>query len=58
MDEVIIEKLLSIAILGYCRIFWNDDKVELKPSSLRAKAAAAIHRLYQTIFRALRLKTN
>jgi hypothetical protein len=58
MNKLIIEKLLSIAILGYCRIFWNDDSVELKPTYLRAKITAAAYRLYQKILKVLRLKTN
>ncbi|MFH1563784.1 MAG: hypothetical protein ABIF11_10285 [Nitrospirota bacterium] len=57
MDKLIIEKLLSIAVLGYCRIFWNNDKVELKPN-FRAKVSATTHRLYKKVLQALRLKTK
>ena len=58
MDKLIIGKLLSIVVLGYCRIFWNNDSIELKPTCLRVKVTAAIYRLYQKILQALRLKTK
>jgi len=57
MDKLSIGKLLSIAILGYCRIFWNDDSIELKPT-FRVRVIVTIRRLCQKILQALHLKIN